>query len=52
MVTIAWAPDGTKLASGGADETVRLWDARTGVQVWTLKEYHRGCNAIVVTLKD
>ena len=27
---IAWSPDGTTVASGSADNTVRLWDAATG----------------------
>jgi WD40 repeat protein len=30
MVTsVAFSPDGTKLASGSHDNTVRLWDAAT-----------------------
>ena len=28
--SVAYAPDGAALASGGEDGAVRIWDARTG----------------------
>ena len=33
---VAWSPDGTTLASGSNDQTVKLWDAATGAERTTL----------------
>jgi WD40 repeat protein len=30
VTATAWSPDGTRVATGSADHTVRLWDASTG----------------------
>jgi WD40 repeat protein len=30
VFSIAWAPDGSKVASGSYDETVKVWSAETG----------------------
>ena len=34
---VAFSPDGNTLASGGADQTVRIWDVKTGELIKTLK---------------
>src|SRR5260370_13652850 len=30
VFAVAWSPDGTRIASGGNDNTVQAWDARKG----------------------
>src|SRR5262249_47508742 len=38
--------DGTSLATGSADETVRVWDAKTGAERLSLKGHTRGVNTV------
>jgi serine/threonine protein kinase len=42
----AWSPDGTCIASGGDDATVRIWDVRTGETLITLRGHSERVNAV------
>ena len=33
MLSVSFSPDGTHLASGSADNTIRVWDTKTGFQI-------------------
>jgi WD40 repeat protein len=36
---VSWSPDGTRIASGGEDGTVQVWNATTGERVLTYQQY-------------
>jgi serine/threonine protein kinase len=39
VFSVAFSPDGTRLASGGADGTAQVWDATTGNRLFTYLEH-------------
>jgi WD40 repeat protein/beta-lactamase regulating signal transducer with metallopeptidase domain len=47
VTTVAFAPDGKTLASGGWDETIRLWDVNTGKELRRLEGHASGMVASV-----
>jgi len=34
---VAWSPDGSRIATGGKDSTIKLWNAATGQEILTLR---------------
>jgi WD40 repeat protein len=45
---VAIAPDGSWLATGGGDRTVRIWDAVTGQERATLTGHYLAVNAVAI----
>jgi eukaryotic-like serine/threonine-protein kinase len=37
--TVAWSPDGSRVASGGEDGTIQIWEAATGKLIATYREH-------------
>ena len=30
VLSVAWSPDGKKIASGSCDESIKIWDSQSG----------------------
>jgi WD40 repeat protein len=46
VLSVAFSPDGQLLASGSWDDTVILWDVRTGERVRTLEGHTDDVNSV------
>jgi WD40 repeat protein/serine/threonine protein kinase len=46
VLALAFSPDGRRLATGSADQTVRLWDLSTGQEVLTLRRHEGNVHAL------
>ncbi len=46
VLALAWAPDGTCIASASDDETVQVWDASTGNQTITYRSHSSWVKAV------
>jgi WD40 repeat protein len=44
--SVAYGPEGTRLASGSHDQTVKIWDAATGQELRTLKGHTEGVTSV------
>jgi WD40 repeat protein len=47
VISVAFLPNGTKIASSSDDRPVRTWDAAKGRQLWELKSHIDPVNSVV-----
>jgi hypothetical protein len=44
--SVAISPDGKRILTGSRDKTVKVWDAQTGEEVWTLQAHRLGVTSV------
>ena len=46
VATVAWSPDGKRIASGSGDQTVQVWDATSGGHLFIYRGHTTNINAV------
>src|SRR6266567_3421944 len=46
VATVAWSPDGNRIASGSGDQTVQVWDASSGAHPFIYRGHTTNINAV------
>jgi WD40 repeat protein len=46
VTSVSWSPDGSKIASGYREKTVRVWDSSTGAVLSTLEGHSNWVNSV------